>query len=241
MTTQQQCTGSARRAFTLIELLVVISIISLLIALLLPALQGAREAARNAACLSNNRQMGVAHAAFIADYKGYMPIQDASTSPRTVWDRQFATYFNTEGSAFQPTPVMLCPSDDRATDEGGRSYTASRMTGSRDYRIGIIWSPSLPATHGRPSIATIVSPSRTIFVTEKHHSGNRQGNAAQAVLDGWHGPTYPNGPSSIKNTDGSQYHGNGPVFQFMDGHAAIERPGEVNVNNAEARLTWRRF
>ncbi len=61
-------------AFTLIELLVVISIIALLIAMLLPALGSAREAARASACLSNLRQINLAHATYASTYKGQVPI-----------------------------------------------------------------------------------------------------------------------------------------------------------------------
>jgi len=68
--------GAARyrgcRAFTLVELLVVIGIIALLISILLPALNKARESSRVAACLSNLRQLGIIHQAYVADYKGYI-------------------------------------------------------------------------------------------------------------------------------------------------------------------------
>jgi len=61
-------------AFTLIELLVVISIIALLVGILLPALGAARKSARSAVCLSNERQIGVAIAAYAASNKDYVPL-----------------------------------------------------------------------------------------------------------------------------------------------------------------------
>jgi len=47
------------RNFTLIELLIVIAIIAILAALLLPALRSARETAKKAACINNEKQIGV--------------------------------------------------------------------------------------------------------------------------------------------------------------------------------------
>ncbi len=65
-------TTSSRTAFTLIELLVVISIIALLIAILLPTLRTAREVAKSAACLSNQRQIGIALVTYSVDHRNVL-------------------------------------------------------------------------------------------------------------------------------------------------------------------------
>jgi len=61
-----------RVGFTLIELLVVIAIIALLISVLLPSLGEARRTARTTICLSQLKQLGVAHAGYWADFQDKM-------------------------------------------------------------------------------------------------------------------------------------------------------------------------
>ncbi len=56
------------RGFTLIELLVVIAIIAILAAILFPVFAQARQKARSAACISNQKQMGLALAMYRSDY-----------------------------------------------------------------------------------------------------------------------------------------------------------------------------
>ncbi|MBN2713747.1 MAG: type II secretion system protein [Planctomycetes bacterium] len=66
-------TGIAAKAFTLVELLVVISIITILAALLMPALSIALENARAMACMSNQKQMGLAYVEYAGDYNDIIP------------------------------------------------------------------------------------------------------------------------------------------------------------------------
>jgi prepilin-type N-terminal cleavage/methylation domain-containing protein/prepilin-type processing-associated H-X9-DG protein len=61
-------TPARKRGFTLIELLVVIAIIAILAAILFPVFAKARAKARQTSCLSNFRQLMVAHLSYVQDY-----------------------------------------------------------------------------------------------------------------------------------------------------------------------------
>src|SRR5947208_716719 len=64
---------SSSAAFSLIELLVVVAILAVLAAILLPVFAQARAMARTTACLSNQRQLGVAMRLYVEDNDGTYP------------------------------------------------------------------------------------------------------------------------------------------------------------------------
>ncbi len=101
--------GVWRGAFTLIELLVVIAIIALLIAILLPGLGKARIVARQVACLSNQKQIGLALTLYAEDHKEVIPRESGfSESPP-----------NPNGQLNPPWAYVLRPYLDDKTSSGG--------------------------------------------------------------------------------------------------------------------------
>jgi prepilin-type N-terminal cleavage/methylation domain-containing protein/prepilin-type processing-associated H-X9-DG protein len=64
---------AVRHGFTLIELLVVIGTIAILASLLLPALARAKQRSHRAACLSNQRQIGIAFLLHNDDHESRFP------------------------------------------------------------------------------------------------------------------------------------------------------------------------
>lgn len=104
----------SRSGFTLVELLVVIGIIAVLVALLLPALNKARAATQTVACLSNQRQIGIALAMYCTDNKGYLPFGNNGTDN---WMVVITAYLNGDGDkpadisqGDYTNPVFVCPS-----------------------------------------------------------------------------------------------------------------------------------
>ena len=100
-----------RSGFTLIELLVVIAIIAILASILFPVFAQARESARKTACLSNEKQIGLAAMMYTHDYdervcaqpKDAMTIQEAGGTP---WN-----YYNALQPLMKNKNLWLCPTD----------------------------------------------------------------------------------------------------------------------------------
>ncbi|HEX7010082.1 MAG TPA: DUF1559 domain-containing protein [Phycisphaeraceae bacterium] len=100
-------------AFTLIELLVVISIIALLISILLPSLSSARAAARTLQCLSQQRQIGIAFAAYQNAYDGFfVPERDPGTLPSDIDDLLWPAVLMKEGCLTPIGLIYKCPEYD---------------------------------------------------------------------------------------------------------------------------------
>ena len=126
-----------RRAFTLIELLVVIAIVAILAAILFPVFAQAKEAAKKTACLSNERQLGLAATEYMMDNDGALyhhheqwVLDDGSLRddlPTDVAGCEGGGFGNSQAEKpwaifFQPytksRQMLFCPSDGTPRSKG---------------------------------------------------------------------------------------------------------------------------
>lgn len=121
-----------KAGFTLIELLVVIAIIAILAAMLLPALSRAKEKAKGIACVSNNKQIGLAFMMYAADHADYLPPLNTGNWPGVTVDWWFKILDQGKYITSNTTSnnVWRCPTvKDADIDPGTVAYFRSPCEG----------------------------------------------------------------------------------------------------------------
>jgi prepilin-type N-terminal cleavage/methylation domain-containing protein len=102
--------GGSRAAFTLIEMLAVVAMLAVLMSLLFPVVDKAIEHARKSACMSNQRQIGVAFISFAIDNQGRVPTagwrEPGSNLNAPRWNNVLAAH------AGLGPDIFRCPADD---------------------------------------------------------------------------------------------------------------------------------
>ena len=153
-----------RQAFTIIETLVVIVLLLVVAAILFPVFAKVREGGGHGSCMSNEKQLGLAFAQYIADYNETYPGGVRKVAPLLVpsgWAGQFFPYVKSTG-------VFRCP-DDPTTPDSANSYETP-ISYAYNWNIGYVVQPAKPGeliSGIRPAnVGDLTDPSRTILLCE---------------------------------------------------------------------------
>ncbi|MDI9583881.1 MAG: prepilin-type N-terminal cleavage/methylation domain-containing protein [Acidobacteriota bacterium] len=203
-----------RRGFTLIELLVVIAIIAILAAILFPVFARAREKARQSSCLSNVKQLMLAHAQYMQDYDGFTcpSYLVNGASPYTIWYDHLTPYMKNQG-------IVICPSD---PTRGAGTVSASNI----GYGWNYYW-----LTYAPPGRTAGYNNTVTGFFTA-HESKVAQPADTIVLGDSRDNLDYVIYPHALgTNYSPDPRHNEGCNMGFLDGHAKWMRHNEAIVTS----------
>lgn len=227
----KQCTirFRARHAFGLVELLVAIGLIAVLLAISQSVLQRLSDAGKATKCVSNLRQIGAAHMAYIAENNGYLiSAAVVSVSKNIYWYHVLEPYMgDPELSPLSPNRPgwQLCPAKviaplTRETVGYGWNY---KNFGYNDKQE----KPAQIADGFGTRITDVSRPSHTIIIGDSKDQDVNSSSASHHQ----HRYLYTSElPSSISPLFARRHKGGGN-YLFVDGHVEGFRPEQLAENH----------
>lgn len=187
--------------FTLVELLIVLGIIAVLAAIIFPIFASVREKGRRTACLSNERQLGIAMQQYVADENGVFPNELVFPGDKWVtgsypYVKDIALYRCSDGNAdtygCSPSPQTGFPLGYGLNTNLGHFQDSARPLRPVGYSLSALTAPA------KTVLFFEVEGSAIVDTRLEHHDDSTVGNGGDtgsAQSDGHGGdltdPTYP--------------------------------------------------
>jgi len=217
-------------AFTLIELLVVIAIIAILAAILFPVFAKVREKARQTACLSNEKQLGLAVMQYAQD-------NDEIVLRLTGWDGvaavQDSNYPGWAGKVYpyvKSLQVFKCPDDPT-------SAVAPFTAVSYGFNKDAIARPLSVMT--APASSILVFEIQNNYLSDPRNPDENQSGVGLAIGTPLTNQETSAGTSALyatglfpgrtfKTIPSNTVHNDGANYIACDGHSKFVRPGRIS-------------
>jgi prepilin-type N-terminal cleavage/methylation domain-containing protein/prepilin-type processing-associated H-X9-DG protein len=240
-------------AFTLIELLVVIAIIAILAAILFPVFASAKAAAKKTACLSNQKQIGLALMMYLNDNEGAYPycaffMNPGFTKPYLHWSGALLPYTTNNdlwvcpGAKFKMTkenpgdvsaPFLTYRPNEaviprqRSVEQG---YTARPYHVVSEAEIGATADVIAIAEAGEEQRSS-ANPAHAFLPKEPYLdlSPIRRATMAEVLNGGKNGEA---GPDTRVQYLTIVRHNGGATYSFADGHAKWMKLGNTMGGNS---------
>ena len=185
---------SSHRGFTLVELVVVVAVIIIVAAILLPVFVSVRENGRRTACLSNERQVGMAMMQYVADNGETFPSGDSG--PCDCWVSQVRPYIRDDA-------LFRCPDDRSDLPSGGATIVVSYGMNKDLFTQDLSTRGLARVRHDTgQGLSNLTASARTVLFFEVENSGVTPTNAPHMIDGsatgdgGLEGSTYGDGQGS---------------------------------------------